>query len=161
MICIGFCQAVWGAWSNWGIAGFGEVYFFLWNSSSWKWGFHILLSQASLLIFWVLFQEWDWFGVPGKHSVVLCIKVVTSKKIVWLYVVSRMWYLIENVPDFDSMMGLLSLIYIPNDLIFFRLIFCAMFEILFCFLVSFARISLAFAIIHHLWALKKKQIHSL
>lgn len=154
MICIGFCQAIClgslkqlgHCWLWWSLFNF-----FLWDSSSWKWDFQILLSQASLLIFWVLFQEWDWFRVLGKHFVVFCIKVVISKKIGWLYVVSEMWYLIENVPDFDNMKGLWSLSYISNDLIFFKLIFHAIFEILFCFLVSFRCISLAFAIIHHLW----------
>lgn len=54
-------------------------------------------------------------------------------------------------------MGWLSLIYIPNDLIFFKLIFCAIFEILLGFLASFRSISLAFAVIHCLRVFKKSK----
>lgn len=151
-VCLGSLKHLGHCWLWWSLFNF-----FLWHSSSWKWGFQILLSQASLLIFWFLFQDWDWCRVPGKYFVVLCSEVVIAKKIVWLYVASRMWYLIENVSDFDNAMSLLSLIYIPNDLIFFKLIFCAIFEVLFCFLGPFKSISLAFAIIHHLRVFKKSK----
>lgn len=68
-----------------------------------------------------------------------------------------MLYFIENVLDFDSATRLLFLIYIPNDLISFKLILCAIFVILFFFLASLRSISLVFCIICYTQTLQKKE----